>query len=141
MPAEQIEDAFVRSFVTAAKRDRILGQLASVKNRAKFRKRLAHDFIRDLDQRFAYHEASLPRSVARRVESLQNRFARDNPAQLCYVLSEDSNLDGQRLTLADVTRRRHPSMGTIVIMLPELAYYWTEDNDPDYVLVRPETNR
>ena len=123
--------ALLNAFVRPERRARYLGLLASAKGRAKLRAQLAH--FRDLDPRFA---APVPggQGPAAIAALLVDRGA----PPVCYVLSEDADLDGREMPLAEglaaVVGR---GMGTFLSCVPgRLAYFEGEDAGERFVLER-----
>ena len=117
------EEALVRAFIVKTKRDRFVELLASAKRRRDVTTTLAHSC--DLDSRYvvrldASHQDS--QSVAR---VLRQRGA----GQTCHVISENGEIDGQRLPLEEALNRviGHGS-GTLLSCIPGvLAYFEGED--------------
>ena len=137
MKLNEHEEAFIRSFVAPDKRERWASLMSTAKGRRKFRNRLCHNFDTELDQRYTYQEGHLPDEVSRSVKALL-RDAGWKKTDLCYVMAE-SDLDGQEMAFEELEEDRKAGTAMIVCVIPQrLAYYWTEDRDPDYVLFRPE---
>ena len=120
------------TFVLAPKRDRLITLLGTKKGRAKVQKALAH--FRDLDPRYARRLGPDHHTVASIVALLKQRGA---PAR-CYVLSEDSELDGRELPLEEgLTNVRGKGMGAFISCIPgRLGYFEAEDEGERYILER-----
>ena len=130
------ETAVIRAFVQRDKQDRFLGFLANPKNRKKFTESLSH--FRWFDQSFA---ASIPWKVdqnpkltlwEKHVSGMENiyRLLKSKGAGLtCWVMSEDSEIDGRELDLrAALEHVNGRQIGTILSCVPgKLAYFESED--------------
>lgn len=129
------EQAMVKAFVVRGRQERFSSLLSSVRNRKKFTSELAH--FRWFDGRFA---TAVPWKVDpsrklwdRHIQGIENvlRLLRSKAAgHTCWVISEDSKIDGQELplesTLEDVIGS---GMGTILSCIPgKLAYFEGEDD-------------
>lgn len=128
------EQATVKAFVVRGRQERFSSFLLSPKNRKKFTQELAH--FRWFDDRFATTvswkvDPSL-KLWDRHLQGIENvsRLLRSKGAgQTCWVISEDSKIDGQQLrlesALEDVLGN---GMGTILSCIPgKLAYFEGED--------------
>ncbi len=126
------ELAFAKSFVQAARKDRVVASLANPKHRAKLRSSLAH--CKWLDQRFRVEFEPSEHSADRLASLLRKHGA----PELCRLISERSELDGAGMSLPDALERIVGyGMGTIVICIPDrLAYYEGEEQGERYLLVR-----
>ena len=136
MQSPDHEAAVIRAFVQRDKQDRFLGFLASPKNRKKFTESLSH--FRWFDQRFA---ASIPWKVdqnpkltqwEKHVSGIENiyRLLKSKGAGLtCWVMSEDSEIDGRELDLrAALEHVNGRQIGTILSCVAgKLAYFESED--------------
>jgi hypothetical protein len=113
------EEAVIHAFVRREKRDRFLGFLATAKNRRKFTTSLAH--FRWFDPRFA--------SPAQGIENVEGLLRSKGAGQTCWVISEDSTIDGKELELgAALEYVDGRQMGTILSCIPgRLAYFEGED--------------
>lgn len=123
--------ALLNAFVRPERRARYLGLLASAKGRAKLRAQLAH--FRDLDPRYA-----TPVSGGQTAAAIAQLLAGKGAPAVCYVLSEDADLDGREMPLADalaaVVGR---GMGTFLSCVPGwLAYFEGEEPGERFVLER-----
>lgn len=128
------EAAVIRAFVQRDKQERFLGFLANPKSRKKFTESLSH--FHWFDPRFA---TPIPWKVNpklklwdRHVQGVDNiyRLLKSKGAGLtCWVLSEDSEIDGRELDLsAALEYVRGREIGTILSCVPgKLAYFESED--------------
>jgi hypothetical protein len=128
------EQATIKAFVVRGRQERFSSFLANPKNREKFTKELAH--FRWFDERFA---TVVPWKVDpslklwdRHVQGIDNicRLLRSRGAgKTCWVISEDSKLDGQELPLESAIESvKGRGMGTILSCVPgKLAYFEGED--------------
>jgi hypothetical protein len=129
------EEIFIKTFVRREKRDRCLSLLSSERGRKKFLERLYHNFADDLDPRYLFREDQLPAEVAQQVKRLVEK--QGGESAMCHVICTDPAIDGQVMMLEEAVQKRHYSSGVILCVIPDkLAYYRTEDWDPDYVLFR-----
>jgi hypothetical protein len=126
-----VEEAIIRAFFEAARRDRWVEQLArpGPRRRAMLDK-LNH--CKDLDARYA---RLLP-SIADVVSLLRSRGA---PAS-AYVLSDWDEIDGKTLPLDQAVREaERGGWGTIVSCVPgQLAYYYDERGERRMLLERKD---
>jgi hypothetical protein len=125
------EADFLSAFIIKHRRERYLGYLGSKKRRAKLQKAWPH--FGDFDPRYIVQMQShlhFPASIA---DELRRRGA----GKLCYVMSEDSSLDGQILELDRALERIVGYFnGTVLICQPaHLAFYEGEVRDR-YILHR-----
>jgi hypothetical protein len=128
------ELATVRAFVVRGRQERLSSFLVSPKNRGKFTRELAH--FRWFDERYV---TVAPWKVDpnlklwdRHVQGVENicRLLRSKGAgKTCWVISEDSKLDGQELQLESALESViGRGMGTILSFIPgKLAYFEGED--------------
>jgi hypothetical protein len=128
------EAAVIRAFVQRDKQERFLGFLANPKNRKKFTESLSH--FRWFDQRFA---ASIPWTVDAKltlwekhlsgIENIYRLLKSKGAGRTCWVMSEDSEIDGQELDLrAALEHVNGREIGTILSCVPgKLAYFESED--------------
>jgi hypothetical protein len=126
------EEALIRGFVLAAKRQRLVDLLANPKRRRTATASLAH--FRDLDSRRAVPVRSNEHDAASVERALRARGAGDT----CYVVSENQALDGRRMALAaaldEVVGR---GLGTLISCVPGvLAYFESEDPSEACILDR-----
>ena len=130
------EAAVIRAFVQRDKQDRFLGFLANPKNRKKFTESLSH--FHWFDQRFA---ASIPWKVDQNpkltqwekhvsgIENIYRLLKSKGAGPTCWVMSEDSEIDGRELGLrAALEHVNGRQIGTILSCVPgKLAYFESED--------------
>ena len=128
------EQAMVKAFVVRGRQERFSSLLSSARNRKKFTAELAH--FRWFDGRFA---TAVARKVdpsrklwARHIQGIQNvlLLLRSRGAgQTCWVISEDSKIDGQEMPLESALEDViGVGMGTILSCIPgKLAYFEGED--------------
>jgi hypothetical protein len=126
------EEALIRAFVVKAKCDRFVELMAEPKRRKDVPATLAH--FRDLDPRWIVH---LPTNQhdARAVErALRSRGAGD----LCYLISQEGDLDRRRLPLADALEQViGRGIGTLISCIPgSLAYFEGEGPSDRCILAR-----
>jgi hypothetical protein len=134
MPDHEVEFA---KFVVPRKRRRCREMLASVRHRVKFLGTLHH--FADFDPRAS---SEIPRGsqFAAHIErALRERGAPDT----CYVISADSDLDGQEMSLSDALNRIvGSSNGTVVSCVPgRLAYFEGEHPCDRLILDRCPSRR
>ncbi len=128
----EIERATILAFFKPERRARYLGLIESAKGRRKVVNQLAH--FRELDERF---RRPLPKGLNRWemvAELLSQRGARPT----CYVISEETDVDGATLELNTALAAVYGSgMGTILSCIPgKLAYYEGEYMDESCILER-----
>jgi hypothetical protein len=126
------EEMFARAFVAPPKRERYLALLSSAKGRKKVLNSLHH--IHDLDARYAVRVLSSDQTVEGVLEALLGKGA----PELCYVISDDPDVDQREMSLKDAIETVHGSnFGTVVSCIPgKLAYVETEDATFRYILAR-----
>lgn len=112
------EEATIRAFVVAAKRDRLLTLFGSPKRREKALNELNH--FADWDARFA-------RPVYSSTDVLTQLRKAGAPSE-CHVISDTSELDGRDLPLADaVLACENHSFASVLCCVPhELAFFFDE---------------
>lgn len=129
------EQAFVQELVLPHRRDKYLHLMSSAKHRSKFRNRIAHALIRDLDSRFLYDEDKLPDEAVKKIHRLLGQVA-SLKAQ-CYIVCEDEILDGEEMTLGQAEARWDALCGIIISVVPgKLVYYRPERPGKNYVLLK-----
>lgn len=128
------ELAIVKAFVVRGRQERFSSFLSSPKSRAKFTKELAH--FRWFDGRFT---TAVPWKVDPRlklwdrhsqgIENISRLLRSKGAGQTCWVISEDSKIDGRELRLESALENVIGSgMGTILSCLPgKLGYFEGED--------------
>jgi hypothetical protein len=124
------EQGVVQAFILPARQERYLEFLKSPKNRKKFINTLAH--FKHLDLRFA---ASIAGSQSNPSALAKLLVAKGAGAQ-CWIISENSVLDGKELDLETALNETVGSqMGTFISCIPgKLAFF--EDEDKRYILER-----
>jgi hypothetical protein len=125
------EEGFVRSFVIAAKRERVAMLLANSKRRREYLKTLAH--YGDLDVQNA--KAVSPK-VAHTPEEWLKLLRSKGASERCWVISEDASRDGKEVELLEALRETvGAGMGTVLSCIPgKLGYF--EDEDQQRLLER-----
>jgi len=124
------EEAIVKAFILPVRRERYLEFLKSPKNRKKFIDRLAH--FNHLNPKFVVNIPSNQSSSSGILKLLFGRGAGDK----CWVISENSDLDGQEMDLQYALKETVGcQMGTFISCIPgKLAYF--EDEDGRCILER-----
>lgn len=124
--------ALVDAFILPERRARLRALLASAKGRAKLRAWLAH--FHDLDPRYAH---PLPDDVHTPAE-IASLLRSHGAPPMCYVLSEESGIDGRELPLEQALDRVVGlGMGTFFSCVPgRLAYFEGEEPRERYILER-----
>jgi hypothetical protein len=121
------EETFVRTFILRDRRERWLSFLPSEKNRVKLLHRLAHVLEDDLDPRFVYDKEMPPPEVNAQVQNVLSDWRKTNPKQLCHLIVNSSNKDGQMMKLAEAESDYDLTSGAVIILIPDkLAYYHPE---------------
>ena len=125
-------EAAIRAFAAPKRAGRYLSLLGTPRGRARMRATLAHAF--ELDLRYATRLSgadSLPPAVAKRLRAL-------GAPNVCYCLSENSQIDGRELPLDEALAATVGyQMGTLISCIPgALCYYEGEDSGERYVLQR-----
>jgi hypothetical protein len=129
------EQAFVAAFVLSERRERYFSLLSSVKRRAKFRLRIAHHLVHDLDSRYLYSEDNLPEEVSIKIRRLLEHLGQLSVTS--YIMCEDSALDGQEMTLGKAEAEWDALCGIIISVIPgKLVYYRPERPNENYVLLK-----
>jgi hypothetical protein len=131
-PDLEQEAAFIRAFITPAKRDRLVELLGRPKRRQDVLRRLYH--FADLDPRFIGNIPAAEDSVEGVEALLRSKGAPD----MCYAISTDLELDGRTVTLREaLTRIRGRGHGTLLSCVPgSLGYFEGEEIGARYVLER-----
>jgi hypothetical protein len=124
------EEATIKAFIIPVRQERYLEFLKSPKKRAKFIAQLAH--FKHLNPKFV---VSIPGNQ-RNPSSLQKLLAGKGAGTKCWVISENSELDGQEIDLQTALEKTIGyQMGTFISCIPgKLAYF--EDEDGRYILER-----
>ena len=126
------EQEIVKAFFTPGRRARYLGLLSTPRGRRKFISSLPH--LDALDSRFGRGFDPREQNVDRIEDLLGERGTPD----LCYVISENSRLDLQRMKLHDALRATVGfRMGTLLSCVAgRLAYFEGEDVGSGYICER-----
>ena len=124
------EELFVKSFIIAAKRERYLSLLSSVKGRKKLLNDLDH--LRDLDENKIIHISPAQQNPFDICGFLQAKGAGKN----CYVISTNSALDTRELALSEALEEIVGyGFGSYVSTIAgKLGYYEGEEPGDRYIL-------
>jgi hypothetical protein len=124
------EEATIKGFIIPVRQERYLEFLKTPKKRAKFIAQLAH--FKHLDPKFAIRIPGNQQNPA----SLQTLLAGKGARPKCWVISENSELDGQEIDLQTALEKTVGyQMGTFISCIPgKLAYF--EDEEDRYILER-----
>lgn len=124
------EEALIKAFIDPRRTERYLEFVASPKRRTKLIKELAH--FKALNPKFM---VSIPASQ-RNPSALANLLKQKGAGPRCWVISENSKLDGQEMDLALALKETVGyQMGTFISCVPgRLAYF--EDEDGRCILER-----
>jgi hypothetical protein len=128
MATDPIEDATVRAFIVAAKRDRYATLLGNARRRAAFLDGLNH--CHDFDSRYA----TAPPSTANVPALLRSHAA---PAT-CRVISDYRKIDGREMSIEEAIREAEASgFGSLLCWVPgQMAYYVGESGEQRRLLRR-----
>jgi hypothetical protein len=111
--------------------------MSSTKQRSKFRNRIAHALIDDLDSRFVYDEDSIPDDAVKKLHPLLVQVGKLR-AQ-CYIMCEVETLDRQQMTLERAEAEWDSLSGIIISVVPgRLIYYRPERPSTNYVLFKDQ---
>jgi len=130
------EEALIKAFIDPRKTERYLEIMANPKKRAKFTKDLAH--FKALNPKFMV--SILPSQ--QNPTGIANLLKAKGAGARCWVISEDSKLDGQELDLEIALKNTVGyQMGTLISCVPgRLGYF--EDEDGRCILERaPDRSR
>jgi hypothetical protein len=125
------EEAFVESFVQSARRERVRLALANRKKRAKFVREFAHhgtyilapEYLRSIKP-----SQQNPDSICAILHGL-------GAPDTCYLISEDSNLDGKEMDLLAALRQIVGyGMGTVMSCFPGRLGYFEGELKERYIL-------
>ena len=134
LQAAEHEQGAIRAFVQLEKQERFLGFLANQKNRKKLTQSLSH--FRWFDKRFAIPisgkvdpKATLWERHNQRIENIYRLLKVEGAGTTCWVISEDSEIDGRELDLRSALEHINGrQIGTILSCVPgKLAYFESED--------------
>ena len=120
------------SFVVAEKRARYLSLLGSERGRRKIVAGFPH--CRDLDSRFAQRIPDNRQSA----QSIETLLKSKGAPKTCYVMSEDTSLDGREMDLsAALSEIVGMDAGALVSCIPgKLAYFEMEGLSERYLLIK-----
>lgn len=112
------EEATIRAFVVAAKRERLLALLANTKRRAEACETLNH--FADWDARY-----TVPVDASADVLALLRKFG---APPVCHVVSDSPELDGRDMPLSEAVRACEDwSFASVLCCVPGgLAFYFDE---------------
>lgn len=124
------EEALVRAFIPSHRQERFLEIIAKPKKRAKLLNELSH--FKALNPKFMVAIPPNQRNPAALVKLLRSKGA----GSTCYVMSENSTLDGKEVDLeAALKETVGGQMGTLISCVPgRLGYF--EDEDGRCILER-----
>jgi hypothetical protein len=124
------EEELVKAFILPVRQERYLEFLKTPRKRAKFINQLAH--FKHLDPQFLVSIPGNQRNPASLLKLLSAKGAGPN----CWVISENSELDGREMELETALKETiGRQMGTFLSCLPgRLAYF--EDEESRYILQR-----
>jgi hypothetical protein len=125
---EEHERGLIRAFILPERQERYLELLAKPKRRKDIPSAFAH--FKHLDLRFA---VAIPPSQQHAKDITQILKSRQAP-NACFALSEDTNLDGREVPLAEALESIVGyGMGTFLSCIPgQLGYF--EDEDQRWIL-------
>jgi hypothetical protein len=131
MTEEDLE-LFILSFVAQVRRERWRTLIGSKNGRKRLVATFAHGF--DFDPRWA---TNLGRTAT--TESIVELLQKKGAGATCYVLSQDSEIDGATLPLGEAVETvLHAGFGTYLIFNPErLAFFESEEIGNHFILERP----
>jgi hypothetical protein len=124
------EEELVKAFILPVRQERYLEFLKTPKRRAKFIDQLAH--FKHLNPQFVVSIPGNQRNPASLLKLLSAKGAGPN----CWVISENSEMDGREMDLETALRETIGSqMGTFLSCVPgRLAYF--EDEEERCILQR-----
>jgi len=128
MTIDLMEDATVRAFIIAARRDRYLLFLGDPKKRAKIRGRLHH--CHDFDARYA---TAFPSTV-----DIPKLLRSHGAGATCHVISGSRGIDGQEMPIEEaVAETDSADSGSLLCCVPgRLAFYIGESGEQRLLLWR-----
>jgi hypothetical protein len=124
------EESLVKAFILPERRGRWLELLASPKSRKRLLSALAHHA--PIDPRFSHLIPASQQSRKGIEELLRSKGAPDT----CHVISEDSGIDAQELSLSDALERVQDYGTFLSCIAGRLAYFQFEDVGHRYILER-----
>jgi hypothetical protein len=118
------ESELINGFFVGNKRERYLEMASNPKKRKKFLLELSH--FKSLDPHYCF---TLPKAV-HTPEQIAAFLHGRGAAQLCWITSENSDLDGKEMPLSEALKEVVGyQMGTFLSCIPgKLAYFEDEDN-------------
>jgi hypothetical protein len=124
------EEELIRAFILPHRRERFLEMIAKPKKRAKLLTQLSH--FKALDPRFTI---AIPPN-RQNPSSLAKILRAKGAGATCYVVSENSRLDGKEVELESALEETVGyQMGTLISCIPgKLGYF--EDEDGRCILER-----
>ena len=128
---QEHEQKLVLSFIRPERQGRYLELLEKPKRRQDITRSLAH--FKHLDMRYAVRILPREQHVPDILRILKSKGAPDT----CFAVSEDDDLDGKELSLADALQTIvGREIGTFLSCIPgKLAYF--EDEEERWILERP----
>lgn len=119
------ESLLVTGFIHKDKQNRYATLLKNPKKRSKILDNLAHSFIRDAKADCC----TLLDSGQFQLEHLSSLLGIKHPEAICYVISENTVLDGHSLSFSQAFQSIHQQgFGSIISCIPgEFAYYESEE--------------
>ncbi len=121
------EEGLIRSFVDSRRQERYLEFISDPKKRMKFLRELGH--FRHLHPSYA---TALHVNTVGLAALLRQRHFPD----VCWVVSEDSKIDGHEMLVSDALAELGRDMGTFLSFVPgRFAYF--ENEDGKWMLERP----
>jgi hypothetical protein len=126
------ETELVKAFITPLKRSRYFSLLESPKGRLKLIKELDH--FGDLDM----HYAKLIPMSQQSADGIERLLKQKGAPAICHVMSVNSNIDNQELSLCKALEETvGRGMGTVISCIPgKLAYFEDEEPNERYILER-----
>lgn len=124
------EEALVKAFIPAHRQERFLEIIAKPKKRTKLLAGLSH--FKALNPQFMI---AIP-SNQQNPSALEKLLTAKGAGRMCYVMSENSNLDGREVALATALKETvGAQLGTLISCVPgRLGYF--EDEDGRCILER-----
>jgi|SRR5580692_12054782 hypothetical protein len=121
------EEQLIKAFFVPTKRERYLEFVSKPKTRKKFLRELGH--FNGLDPRYAKPVHLSPLGLAALLKEKK-------VASVCWVLSENSAIDGKSMPVAEALTELGRDMGTFLSFVPgKLAYF--ENEDGHWILEHP----
>ena len=121
------EEELIKAFFVPTKRRRYLEFILKPKSRRKFLRELAH--FGGLDVRYAKEIHVNPTGLAVLLKQMR-------VPDVCWVVSENSDIDGKLMPVPDALSELGRNMGTFLSFVPgKLAYF--ENEDGHWILQHP----